>query len=149
MNMQDSGHILSSLKERGYRFTKIRKAILDLLIKSSKPLSSLHLQKMLSEHKVAANKTTVYRELTFLKNQSVVRELRLGDNVKRYEMISGDHHHHVICLSCERVEDVDLQKDLDAEEEAIEQHKDFKILTHSLEFFGLCKKCQNRQPIRL
>ena len=94
--MQNSGDILATLKEKGYKFARIRKAILDLLVKSSDPLSSPDIQRLLSKKKVDANKTTVYRQLAFLKEQNLVRELQFGDNAKRYEIMPENHPPH--CL---------------------------------------------------
>jgi len=140
--MQDLSYILVDLKNRGHRITNIRKAILGLLVKSPEPLSSPDLQKLLSKKKTSANKTTVYREIAFLKEQNLVRELRFGENTKRYEIIQDGHHHHIVCVNCEKVEDVELEKDLDAKEKMITRDKGFKIINHSLEFYGICRGCQ-------
>jgi Fur family ferric uptake transcriptional regulator len=146
--MHDSSHILAILKEKGYRFAKIRKAILDLLIKSSNPLSSPDIQQLLSKKKIYANKTTVYRQLAFLKGQNLIRELQFRDNAKRYEIMPENHHHHIVCTSCDKIEDVEFVRDLDTEEKAIAENKNFKVLNHSLEFYGICGKCQDKKLSR-
>lgn len=140
--MQTLEHILVQLKTNGYRLTNIRKAILGLLVKSHEPLSSLGLQSLLLQKEMSVNKTTVYRELAFLKKQNIVRELQFRDSVKRYEIMPENHHHHIVCVNCEKVEDVELKKDLDKAERMISKNMNFKIINHSLEFFGLCAKCQ-------
>lgn len=133
---------LNQLKKEGYRMTKIRKFILDLLINSRQPLSVLKILEVLSLKKIYAHKTTVYRELKFLKGRGVIRELQLGDNAKKYEIISPVHHHHIICVNCEKIENVVLENDLAAHEKIIAKQKKFKVLSHALEFFGLCAKCR-------
>ncbi|MBT9168654.1 MAG: Peroxide operon regulator [Syntrophomonadaceae bacterium] len=143
--MQDSKQILASLKEKGHRFARIRKAILDLLLKSPDPLSSPDIQQVLSKKKIAANKTTVYRQLAFLKEQNLIRELQFRDNTKRYEIMPDNHHHHIVCTNCDKIEDVELARDLDAEEKVIAENKKFKVINHSLEFYGICGKCQDKQ----
>jgi len=140
--MQTLEHILVQLKTDGHRFTQIRKAIIDLLIKSPEPFSSPDLQSLLLQKKISVNKTTVYRELAFLKKQNIVRELQFRDSVKRYEITPENHHHHIVCVNCEKVEDVELKKDLDETERIISKSMNFKIINHSLEFFGLCAKCK-------
>lgn len=139
--MSVTSTILARLKGQGRRHTKIRAHILDTLEKNHKPLSSPDLQKLLVHARISANKTTVYRELAFLKKQSIVREVQFGDGMKRYELLPDTHHHHLICLDCQTVEDMPLEKDLDAQEKAIAKNKNFKILTHSLEFYGICRNC--------
>jgi Fur family ferric uptake transcriptional regulator len=146
--MQDSSRISATLKEKGHRFARIRKAILDLLVKSSDPLSSPDIQRLLSKRKIDANKTTVYRQLAFLKEQNLVRELQFGDNAKRYEIMPENHHHHIVCTNCDKIEDVELARDLDTEEKSIAENKNFKVINHSLEFYGICGKCQDRQLSR-
>ena len=145
--MQTSGHIIKKLREKGRRYSRTRKVILDLLIKSLEPLSSPDMQVKFFKRGIDVNKTTIYRELSFLKEQNIIRELQFGDNMKRYEIMPDDHHHHIVCVNCEKIEDVELKKDLDKEEKAITQNKKFKIINHSLAFFGICGKCQDRQAI--
>lgn len=146
--MYNSIRILATLKEKGYRFSRIRKAILDLLIKNPNPLSLSDIKMLLAKKKIMTNKTTVYRQLVFLKEQRLVRELQFRENTKRYEIMSENHHHHIICVNCEKIKDVELDGDLDAEEKSISKNKNFKVLSHSLEFYGICEKCQDRQLSR-
>jgi len=127
--------------ENNFKITKIRKAIIDLFSMSNKPLSSLDVQKSLFKKKISANKTTVYRELEFLREQKIIEEFNFADRIKRYEIISK-HHHHIICTKCDKVECVELSKDLGKQEKIIEKDKKFKIINHSLEFYGICQKCQ-------
>lgn len=142
--MRDINHILKILKEKGFRYSKTRKAILDLLMKSPKPLSSPDLQVLLLKKKMAVNKTTIYRELAFLGEQGIIREIQFDDATKRYEIMPDNHHHHVVCINCEKIEDIELERDLDVEEKTIAKNKNFKVLNHSLEFYGICGKCQDR-----
>lgn len=132
--------ILNYLKKRGLRQSRIRKLLVEIFTKSQKPVSAVDL---LEEFKVPANKTTVYRELYILVDQNVLREVDFGDGTKRYELASDTHHHHLICTSCKKVEDIDLKTDLAKDEKEITTKTGFKISFHSLEFFGFCKKCQS------
>ena len=133
--------ILKRLRERGNRITKVRREMVALLVKAQAPLAALDILQVLEKKKLQVNKTTVYRELDFLGENNIVQEVEFGDKKKRYE-ISDKHHHHVVCVQCKRVEDVDLEKDLDMEERKIAKQKGYKIINHSLEFFGLCAKCK-------
>jgi Fur family ferric uptake transcriptional regulator len=136
--MEKKKEILNILKQQGFRFAPIREAILDLMLKSNKPLSCQEIHKHL---RIKANKTTLYRELEFLKDKKIIDEFKLDDGVRRYEA-SSKHHHHAVCVRCRRVECVELNKDLESQEKQIEENNKFKIISHSLEFYGLCRKCQ-------
>lgn len=133
--------ILDELKRRGLRQSRIRKILVNIFANSSQPISAVDL---LEKNKVSANKTTIYRELYTLVSQKILSEIDFGDGIKRYELSGGTHHHHLICTNCKKIEDVDLKTDLDKEEQRVEKETGFKIKSHSLEFFGLCKNCQNR-----
>ncbi len=134
--------IIEFLRSRGHRITKVRSAMLKILAHNEKPLAVPELIERLKEAGIIVNKTTVYREIEFLQSQNMVKSIYLGEDKKRYELVGEDHHHHLICISCEKVEDVELSNDLTHEEKRIQKEKKFKIQRHSLEFFGLCRKCQ-------
>lgn len=112
-----------------------------MLVRAKAPLAAPEILQALEKKKLAVNKTTVYRELDFLLEQDIAQEVEFGDKKKRYE-ISDKHHHHVVCVECKNVEDVDLQQDLDEAERKIAKQKGYTIINHSLEFFGLCANCK-------
>ena len=100
-------------------------------------LAKLHTQKLL------ANKTTVYRQLALLEEQGLIHTVRLSDRSVRYELLNEkNHHHHLVCVKCNDVREITFKGHLDKQEKKIEKNKGFKILRHSLEFFGLCFNCQ-------
>ena len=139
--MSSVKEILLRLKREGFRYTEVREAILVLFYASKKPFSCQDIQKHFKQKKISANKTTVYRELEFLKKKKIIEEFQLDDKVKRYEVIS-DHHHHTVCIKCKKIDCVKLKDDLYKQEAEIENNKKFKIINHSLEFYGICHKCQ-------
>jgi len=140
--MNNPEEVINKIKSKGHRITKVRGLVAELFINSSEPLTAQDLILGLEALGLKVNKTTVYRELTFLLNTEIVKSIDFGDSVKRYELLQEKHHHHVICINCKKVEDVNLTMDLDKEESKISKEKKFKILNHSLEFFGLCANCR-------
>lgn len=88
------------------------------------------------------NKSTIYRELLFLMQQGIVVEVQLRPDITHYELAGQVHHHHLVCNRCDGVEDVVLGDDLHQLEAQIAIGKRFKVERHSLEFYGLCGKCQ-------
>lgn len=112
------------------RLTKARKQILKEFGNIVSPISAFDLLK-----KVKVNKTTIYRELNFLLGKNLIQEVDLLDGKKRYEGTDSGHHHHLVCISCNDVKDVDFEENFDLP-------GDFSVIKHSLEFFGYCKNCQ-------
>ncbi len=133
---------ISHLKEEGFKITKYRLAILELFHQYDKPVSVGDIISYLEKKKLNPNKTTVYREVDALVSLGLVHVLVFGDEKKRYERASLEHHHHLICQNCDRVEDIILHDDVKAIEQKVQSKSKFKIQSHSLEFFGLCTKCQ-------
>lgn len=133
--------ILQDLRERGHRVTRVRREIVGMLEGSKVPLAAPEILQALGKKKLKVNKTTVYRELEFLVEQNIAQEVEFGDKKKRYE-ISSKHHHHVVCMECKNVEDVNLRQDLQEAERRIAKQKGYKVINHSLEFFGLCSSCR-------
>jgi Fur family ferric uptake transcriptional regulator len=140
--MTDSENILSGLKDAGHRLTRIRKNLVHFLCSTSSPLSALEIIQKLEEENIQANKTTVYRELSFLLENGVASEVDLLDGKKRYELLSEDAcHHHLVCTECEKIECLEVKHDFQALERQVKKEHNFAIESHVLEFFGRCKDC--------
>lgn len=141
--MRDAKAILDELKDRGHRMTKVRKATLELLVKAKVPVPAADILAGLCRRSLEVNKTTVYREIDFLLAQRILREVDLLDGKKRYELLfENDHHHHMICTKCSAIQCIEMHHDLDDLERDLHSKFKFKVTSHTLEFFGLCQKCQ-------
>ena len=139
--MQISDQFNSS-HTKGTRLTRVRATLTHILKSDHGPFSVAELLQRLRVRGLRANKTTVYRQLEFFRREDLIKEVNLGEKQSRYEWSERDHHHHVVCLKCRKVEAVRLSEDLQRQERFIEQEKKFIINHHELEFFGLCRKCQ-------
>lgn len=135
--------LIDKLRGDGARITKGRQAILEVLLTTSKPVSINDIEENLKKRKASVNRTTVYREIAFLLEKRLIREVDLLDGSKRFERISeGDHHHHLICTECRSVQCVSIPGDLHEVEQKLSKKWDFDIQHHQLEFFGLCRGCK-------
>ncbi len=117
------------------RHSKTKEEIIKILSKSSSPLDAVHLTK-----KIGVNKTTIYRDLENLLKENKVDEIEFGDGKKRYEVSSRNHHHHLVCKNCGKIEDVKIEEKIFLTK--ISNQTNFKIENHSIEFFGRCFNCQ-------
>ena len=135
--------IFSNLKRNGHRLTKTRKAVVSALLASEAPLAAFDLKTALLKGDMEVNKTTVYRELAFLVKHGVIHEIQFGDGKTRYRVCPAGHHHHAICVRCNRVDEILMKNDLAAHEKRLGRLMNFKVLRHTLEFFGLCGACKN------
>lgn len=143
MKKETAASILAGLRVRGERVTPVRQAMLAIFEQSQAPLSAQDILKLLKKDGVEATVATIYRQLALFVPHGVVREIRLEDRTLRYELVRQyDHHHHLVCLNCNAVEDVELGDDSQRQAAQIKHKTGFTVLRHSLEFFGLCRKCR-------
>ncbi len=131
------------LKLLGCRQTKTRTEILKIL-NCPQPFSALEIKQRLSYCQIVVNKTTIYRELAFLLQKNIINEVVFKDGIKRYELKLEKHSHHLVCLSCHQIKRVVLENVLIKQEKQISQQLNFKIIDHSLEFYGLCDCCSKK-----
>ncbi|KKR72638.1 MAG: hypothetical protein UU14_C0003G0001, partial [Candidatus Roizmanbacteria bacterium GW2011_GWB1_40_7] len=60
---------IKRLREDGFRIGRVRKNIVELFENSTKPISAQDIVELLFHKNISANKTTVYRELDFLREK--------------------------------------------------------------------------------
>ena len=135
--------ILNNLKREGIRMTSIRSAMIDIFTKKHEPLSAVEILKMLGKYTLRVNKTTVYREITFLLESKIIVPVTLTADQKQYELLK-EHHHHLVCQNCHAIEEVDfeeIEELLSKIEKKMKKKNKFSKILHSLEFFGVCEKC--------
>lgn len=113
-----------------------------ILLASERPLSVQEILAAADQLGKPLHKTTIYRRLDDLVAQRQVLSITFADGLKRYEVAVKKHHHHVVCETCGKVEDVVLSEDVDTQEQKIELSTGFAGIRHVLEFYGLCAKCQ-------
>lgn len=140
--MHGERDFLSELRGRGFRLTRARKAVVTLLACIDAPQSIPEILGALRKKGLAFNKTTVYRELAFLVKEGVAKEVHVSDE-KRYYELAGEHHHHTICMRCGDIRDVLFRENLLHVERVLSERNGFRVLEHSLEFFGLCSGCKS------
>lgn len=141
-NRIEHKEILKRLRAEGFRLTRARQSIIDILSSGAVPLSLTDIKKNLEKKDVRADRTTIYREVLFLKGKNMLCEIPVGMGRRGYKVCQDNHHHHLICIRCNKVEPVVFKKTLSSQENEISQQKDFKVLDHLLEFYGLCGRCQ-------
>lgn len=132
------------LKEKGYKLTTQRQAVLDVIIQySGKHLTTEEIYELVKEKHPEIGLATVYRTLLLLDKLELVYKLDLDDGCSRYELNkhNEDHrHHHLICMKCGSVEEVEEDL-LDSLEEQILHKNKFIVKDHRVKFYGHCEKC--------
>ena len=138
------------LKGLGCRMTQARDIILEIL-KKEKHLSAEEIYFKIHKEYPNIGIATVYRTLNFLSNFGILRKREFGDGKARYEFFDEreeDNHHHLICTSCGKIieykdfmeEEVNFLRNL---EKKLSEKYNFEIKDHLINFYGLCKECND------
>ena len=137
--MSKNETIVKNLREKGYRLTPQRLAILQILEEDGGHLSPAEIYQRASQRLPGMTEATVYRTLDFLAKQGLALVAHVGDGRLVYEA-SGHNHHHLICRSCGHTVEIEheLLETLYAE---FYQKTGYKIDCCHVTFFGRCPGC--------
>lgn len=128
------------LREAGLRATPGRMALIELMAREPFPRTVEDLAHKLKD---ALNTVTLYRALEALTNAGIVERSDLRHGHAHYELVAGrPHHHHLICRSCDAIEDIEVPHAPKLEREAVKRSRQFsEVVGYSLEFYGTCRRC--------
>jgi Fur family transcriptional regulator, ferric uptake regulator len=131
------------LRRTRQRYTLGRRQLVDLLMAAARPVTIPEL----TEHGARQSQSSLYRNLAILEQCGAVHRIASTDDVARYELTEelSEHHHHLVCASCGRIDDVVLPASIEsalarAAEEARDQ-RGFDVDSHRFELVGTCADC--------
>jgi Fur family peroxide stress response transcriptional regulator len=130
----------SKLREHQFRLTPQRLAVLRVLAASEDHPSVERVYETVRREFPTTSIATIYKTVHLLKQVNEVLEIALPDGSNRYDGNKPFPHPHVICIKCKRIVDTDLES-LDEMKKEIELETNFKVLSHRLDFFGICSNC--------
>ncbi len=136
--------IVERLREAGHKLTPQRMAISKILAHSAGHPSVEDIYQQLQDDFPTMSLATVYRNILLIKSLGEVLELGFADGSNRYDGNKPYPHPHVICVKCKAIIDPDLEslKDMTAE---VSAETGFTILSHRVDFFGICKACRAKK----
>ncbi|MEA3331155.1 MAG: Fur family transcriptional regulator [Campylobacterota bacterium] len=135
----------SLLKKNSLKFTIQREVILETLYNSDEHLTPESLHHLIQEKYPELNTgiATVYRTLSLLEDSNVVTSLSFGAQGKKYELGAKEHHDHMICTECGDITEF-VDEEIEKRQHKIADALGFKMSDHSMQIYGICKKCQDR-----
>ncbi|EDY87248.1 Fe2+/Zn2+ uptake regulation protein [gamma proteobacterium HTCC5015] len=133
-------------RQRGARFTPLRRRVLELIASTDKPLGAYALLDLLKEDDAQAQRKaappTVYRALDFLLEHGLVHRIA---SYNTYIICDHPGHRHdglfLLCSDCGAVSELEASTVTSAIHSAA-QKRQFKIGESHLEITGLCAKCR-------
>ena len=132
----------SALREHGIYVTAPRLAVLRAIDENPHASASTLVDAVRADIG-SVSRQSVQDTLETLTALGMVRQIQPMGSPARYESRTGDNHHHVICRSCGRVEDVDCAKGEMPCLTAFDA-KGFAIDEADVTYWGICPECQKR-----
>jgi Fur family peroxide stress response transcriptional regulator len=136
--------LIARLREQGWRLTPQRMAVLQVLASSEDHPSVEQIYERVRSDFPMTSRATVYKTMTLLKGMDEALELGFGEGGSRYDGNRPDPHPHVICVECRNIIDLDLDG-LDKLVEQVGSATGFRLVSHRLDFYGVCPQCQARE----
>lgn len=141
----DLPDVARKFRLRSRRLTIGRQSVARILRRHGRPLTIKEIYQCVPGGE--CDLTTVYRSVDLLERMRMVKRIDFGDGLARYELLEeGDdgHHHHLVCTHCSEI--VELKECFPKElQEKIAAAHCYDRVTHRLEFFGICPRCQRKQ----
>ncbi|MGH2717556.1 MAG: Fur family transcriptional regulator [Actinomycetota bacterium] len=132
------------LAQADQRYTPLRQALVETLSAAGRPLT---IPEILAATPLLPQ-SSAYRNITALIEAGVATRLPGTDDHGRYELaeeLSG-HHHHLVCASCGKVDDVKpsprLERALAEAARAAAEQQGYSVTDHRFDLVGVCPDCR-------
>ena len=130
----------NDLKTMGLKATLPRLRILGLFESSAvRHLSAEDVYRALINEGEDIGLATVYRVLTQFEQAGLLERHHFESGKAVFELSSGDHHDHLVCLQCGRVEEF-YDAEIEKRQTKIARDRGFTIHEHSLSLYADCIK---------
>ena len=131
------------VKQKGLKYTEQREIVLNILLRATNHLTAEEVYNEIKKEYPTSNIgiATVYRALSFLEEVDLITSITFGTDGKKYETNSKSHHDHLICTNCGKIIEF-MDDDIEKRQEKIAKKNNFKIVSHSMQLYGICETCQ-------
>ncbi len=139
----------AELNSIGLKATAQRMTILDLFRKSTaRHLTAEDVYRLLLAESVDIGLATVYRVLTQFEQAGLLERHHFESGKAVFELKDGQHHDHLVCLQCGRVEEFN-DPEIERRQVKVAKERGFTVVEHALYLYADClkKDCAYR-PIK-
>lgn len=134
------------LKSMGLKVTVPRMRILELFENSERGhYTAEEVYRLLMNEQIDVGLATVYRVLTQFEQAGLLMRHRFDDDKAVFELNRGEHHDHLICIQCGRVEEF-IDPEIERRQRKVAAERGFRIQEHSLYLYADCVRtdCPHR-----
>ena len=137
---------VDELKSSGLKATLPRIRILEIFQKTQlRHMTAEDVFKALLTDGTDIGLATVYRALMQFEQAGILSRSHFESGKAVFELNEGQHHDHLVCLDCGRVEEF-YDAEIEKRQNAVAKTKGFAIADHALSLYAHCTKepCPNR-----
>jgi Fur family ferric uptake transcriptional regulator len=137
---------IEELKSTGLKATLPRLKILDLFQRGAqRHMTAEDVFRVLLDERSDIGLATVYRVLTQFEQAGILVRSHFESDKAVYELNEGQHHDHLVCLDCGRVEEF-YDAEIEKRQHDVALAKGFDIADHALSLYAHCTKgaCPHR-----
>lgn len=137
---------IDELKSTGLKATTPRLKVLEIFQKSAqRHMTAEDVFRVLLEDRSDVGLATVYRVLTQFEQAGLLIRSNFEGGKAVFELNEGQHHDHLVCLDCGRVEEF-FDAEIENRQNAVAKARGFTIAEHALSLYAHCSKqpCPNR-----
>lgn len=129
------------LRQHGLRATMPRMKIIQLLEQAKNHhMSAEDIHQQLRAKGEAVGLATVYRVLTQFEEAGLVSRLNFEGGYSVFELNHGEHHDHIVCIHCGKVNEF-VDQMIEKRQLEIAKEHGFTLTDHSLTIYGACSDC--------
>src|ERR1700746_1776090 len=141
-----AGRARDVLAEAKHHTGAARRALLELLDTQACALSAIEIEDALRERGRPIARASIYRILDELERLHLVKKLRVGETMARYEPIrtGAGHHHHLVCDNCGTVTPF-TDPELETAIKNLERRVPMRVAEHEIVLHGACQDCSDQQ----
>ena len=131
---------IDELKSTGLKATLPRLKILDVFHNGSqRHMTAEDVFRVLLQDRSDIGLATVYRVLTQFEQAGILSRSHFESGKAVYELNEGQHHDHLVCLDCGRVEEF-YDAEIEKRQHDVAKTKGFAIAEHALSLYAHCTK---------
>ncbi len=135
--------IIVKLRDLNFRITPQRVAILRVFLNSQDHPSVEQVYAQVKADFPSTSLATVYKTVNLMKQVGEILEIGFAGGGNRYDGNKPYPHPHLICTRCKKIMDSDVGL-ADQIVNELEQTSGYRIVSHQIEFFGICPACQKQ-----
>ncbi len=137
---------VDELKSSGLKATLPRIKILEVFQRTNRRhLTAEDVFKALLMDGADIGLATVYRVLMQFEQAGLLARSNFESGKSVFELNEGQHHDHLVCLTCGRVEEF-FDPEIEARQRQVAEARGFELHEHSLSLYARCTKtdCEHR-----